>query len=155
MGEGTIFDIYFPLIAMPAVNLLPKEMGSTPDKGNEFVLLVEDNAAMRLSVEDALTRFGYCVESAADGNEALGILAREGGGVSLVLTDLIMPKMDGLQLSEAIQQRYPGMKILIMTGHTLQESRLQALQETAVPWLTKPFSLQALSQKIREVLDQE
>lgn len=155
MGEGTVFDIYFPLIVLPAVNLSPQETGSSQDEGSEFILLVEDNEAMRLSVEDALIRMGYYVLSAANGNEALEILVHEGGEVDVVLTDLVMPKMDGLQLSEAIRQQYPDMKILIMTGHTLQENRLQTLQETAVPWLTKPFSLQTLAQKIREILDED
>jgi two-component system, cell cycle sensor histidine kinase and response regulator CckA len=155
VGKGTTFNIYLPLVSIPAPNVLSNsETGMTMGQG-ETVLVVEDNEVMRLSVTESLTHLGYKVLAAAESAEAQTMLGRDGIVVDMVLTDMVMPGMDGVQLINVMQQKYPDMKFLIMTGHTLEEGRLEALQETAVPWIQKPFTVEQLAQKIRSVLDSQ
>jgi len=152
VGIGTVFDIYLPLI-VDQKGVRPSTT-TTNNKitGTECILLVEDNLAMRLSVAEVLMGLGYEVKSVAEANGALALLQSEGNMINLILTDLVMPGMDGLELSKAVRLLYPDIKVLIMTGHSLEEGRLKTLQQTAVPWIQKPFSLQELSKKIRDVL---
>lgn len=152
VGEGTVFDIYLPLISAAAVERPSTIPSNTKIRGTECILLVEDNLAMRLSVAEVLMGLGYEVKSASTGDDALSLLGSDDHAIDLILTDLVMPGMDGLQLSKSVRQRFPEIKVLVMTGHSLEEGRLQTLQQTAVPWIQKPFSLQELSKKIRDVL---
>ena len=152
VGTGTVFDIFLPLIVDQAGERPSTTTSNTKITGTECILLVEDNLAMSLSVAEVLMGLGYEVKSVAEANGALTLLQSEGNMINLILTDLVMPGMDGLELSKAVRLLYPKIKVLIMTGHSLEEGRLQTLQQTAVPWIQKPFSLQELSKKIREVL---
>lgn len=152
VGIGTVFDIYLPLIVDQAGKRPSTTTTNNKITGTECILLVEDNLAMRLSVAEVLMGLGYEVKSVAEANGALALLQSEGNMINLILTDLVMPGMDGLELSKAVRLLYPDIKVLIMTGHSLEEGRLKTLQQTAVPWIQKPFSLQELSKKIRDVL---
>ncbi len=155
LGEGTTFHIYLPLIAESAARWNSESTADSPKKGTETILLVEDNSAMRHSVMEALTSIGYEVLSASEGSEAQAVFEREDESVDLMLTDLVMPGIDGVQLIKKVCQMRPNVKFLVMTGHTLEEERLQALQETAVSWITKPFTIEQLAKKVRLTLDSE
>lgn len=153
VGKGTTFDIYLPLVSIPASNGPANAETGMPVGQGETVLVVEDNEVMRLSVTESLTHLGYKVLAAAESAAAQTMLGREGSVVDMVLTDLVMPGMDGVQLINVMRQKYPEVKFLIMTGHTLEEERLETLRETAVPWIQKPFTIEQLAQKVRSVLD--
>jgi CheY-like chemotaxis protein len=118
----------------------------------ETLLLVDDEPQMRDMLQASLERLHYRVLTAANGAEALAVYERHHDAIALVLTDLVMPVMGGVELCRALWQRHPGVKILVMTACPLGEVR-QALQEDRLlGWLYKPFALAELAQAIRRVL---
>lgn len=152
LGKGSSFVVYLPLQrapqSLPDASQAPVETAV----GKETILLVEDNESMRASLAEALTLLGYDILEATDGHHALSLLATQVSAVSLVLTDLIMPGMGGLELMEAIQQQYPALKLLMMTGYTDQQEALSNLPGTT-RLLQKPFTINDLAESIRHILD--
>lgn len=145
-GKGATFRIYLPRVAAcPAVIRPRKE--ERPARGYESVLIVEDDAALRELMRDALRTHGYTVREAADGREALEIFERETGRFQLLITDLVMPNMGGHELAARVNERYGSRKILFISGYSEQPG------EAAGAYLQKPFKVQALMRKVRDVLD--
>ncbi len=121
--------------------------------GNKTILLVEDNEAMRLTVAEVLETLDYRVLSAQDGIEALALLDKGERQIDLVLSDLMMPQMDGEELYKQLRQRYSDLKMLIMTGHPLGEGDSILEQGNAVDWIQKPFDIKAIADKLQALLD--
>lgn len=146
VGVGSVFRVFLPLVADG-----PSQPRDCPAKqpvvagraGN--ALLVDDDATVRGACAALLARLGYCVLEFADAQSALECLRNEPDGISLVVTDQVMPNMSGQELATAIRETSPDLPILLCTGygHGLDEERLAALGETSV--LVKPFTLRELS----------
>lgn len=154
LGEGTSVVIHLPR-SMKAVDTeRAEDLGDATPKGraDELILVVEDEDGVRAITVDTLRELGYTVVHAANGIEALDVLARK-GRPALLFTDIVMPRMNGKQLAEAAAALYPGLPILFMTGYTrdaiVHEGRLDA----DVNLISKPFTGAQLARKVRAVLD--
>ncbi|MGQ9553753.1 MAG: PAS domain-containing protein [Anaerolineae bacterium] len=150
-GKGTAFMIYMPAVKTNAIaearnTTMPEE---TPT-GSEIVLLVEDDAMVRSLAERMLSAQGYTIWTAASGEEALASLVEKGRAPDLLLSDVIMPGISGIQLAKKLQQQYPKLKILLMSGYAGEagEGTMEGF-----PILWKPFTLQALAQRVRQTLE--
>lgn len=151
-GIGSSFKLYFP--SLRGASIL--ENGSFPQiatGGAETVLLVEDDAAVRRIATTALAKFGYSVLPAATGEEALRIAEQFGEGISVLLTDVVMPGMSGPQLVELLRSKSPTLKAVFMSGYTDDAVVRHGLLAAEVSFLQKPFTPEGLALKIRQVLD--
>jgi CheY-like chemotaxis protein len=124
-----------------------------PPLGNETVLLVEDEPAVREMTRAALQRHGYTVLPAASGAEALQIAQANHGAISVVLTDVVMPGMSGPQLVERLREDQPRLAALFMSGYTSDAVLRHGIETGEADFLQKPFSTSALAAKLRQVLD--
>ena len=122
-------------------------------QGTETILLVEDDHAVRAVAHRSLVRFGYDVLSASRGDEALRIAEEHGGEIDLLLTDIMMPGMNGVEVAARIAESYPGIRIFFMSGYADQDLVRQGLLEPGTHFLQKPFTPQELAERIRNILD--
>jgi DNA-binding NtrC family response regulator len=124
-------------------------------KGTETILAVEDEIEVRKLVAEILKGQGYEVIEASDGEEAVKV-ARENIGkkIHLLLTDVVMPGMSGRELAVALGLQHPNIKVLYMSGYTNNAIVNHGVLEEGVNYIQKPFTLDALARKVREVLDQ-
>ena len=120
----------------------------------ETILLVEDNEADRELATRTLNREGYRVLEARDGEEALKLYEVHGPGVDLVLTDIIMPRMDGVELVERIREMVPKVKVLFTSGYARNPRIEQKIAGHKVNFIEKSYDLSALLKKVREILDE-
>jgi len=131
------------------------ESNTKPGKAcTETILLVEDNDADRELAIRTLTREGYRVLEARDGEEALKVYQVHGPSVDLVLTDIIMPRMDGVELVERIREMVPKVKVLFTSGYARNPRIEQKIAGHKVNFIEKSYDLSALLKKVREVLDE-
>jgi CheY-like chemotaxis protein len=153
-GHGTTFKIYLPQIQEPtAVHPKGDEPHDLPH-GRETVLLVEDEPSLRRLACLILRDLGYTVLEAADGREALRIAEeRNGQGVDLVFTDVVMPQMGGKELADQIQAAHPETKVLFSSGYTEDTVVHHGVLDDGVAFLHKPYTRDVLARKVREVLD--
>lgn len=151
LGIGTSFTIYLPCIAGDGIALAAELEGLAPGRG-ETVLAVEDNGALRRTLVRQLDGLGYRVLEAANGEEALAILAEK--PVDLVFTDVVMAGgIDGVELAATVRQRWPSVRIILTSGfpEIRADSRLPVLD---IPLLNKPYRKHDLASVLRQVLDQ-
>ena len=152
-GEGTSIRIYWPA-TREQVRADSEPPDTTPAAGGETVLVVEDDEAVRAFTVSALEQLGYRVLEAASGEEALALFEKTGpGAVDLLLTDLIMPGIDGLELAARLSDWQPGLKVLYASGYTNHQIVPGGPIRPGINFIQKPFSLQALAQRIRTILD--
>ena len=118
----------------------------------ETILVVEDAAVIRKMVCAMLAQGGYTVLEAADGQEALQVLEVQSGPVHLVLTDMIMPHMNGTELAQHVSQRHPNLPIIFMSGYN-DDPVVRGMERGGSIFLAKPFTASALAEKIRQALD--
>jgi CheY-like chemotaxis protein len=152
VGRGTIFRIYLPRVeeaAEPAHHAQPKQ---TSTGGTETVLLVEDEECVRQLVKETLEAKGYTVLEASQGEAALATAERYSGHIHALITDVVMPGMSGRELAKVLCQARPGIKVLFLSGYTEDAIIHQGVLELGTAFLQKPFTLQALSRKLREIL---
>lgn len=151
-GEGSRFDLYFPRCEATQANVIRKDTREEiSTQGTETILVVDDEQQMREMTEELLRSQGYRVLTASDGAAALEIL--EQTAVDLLLTDIIMPCMDGAQLVVLVQQRFPHIRIQLMSGYS-EEKHVQSLSEAlAQQCIHKPYTASALFQQVRRVLE--
>src|SRR5262249_6414474 len=152
LGRGTSFQIYLPAVAEPADPLSKLRAGPPIVRGTETILLVEADALVRNLAREILTALGYRVLAATDGFEALRVQAQEQGPIHLLVTDVLMPHMNGPQLAKRLQQVLPDIGVLFLSGYTADAAVRQGLRAEAA-FLQKPFSPDALARKTRDVLD--
>lgn len=150
LGHGTKFIISLPMVDTDLVTIPATDM-SHP-KGGETILIVEDDAMVRFVAERALKIQGYAVMSAGNASEALKILT-SGAPVQLLLTDIVMPGMDGRELAEQAQRLSPGLKVLYTSGHTDDAIIRRGVETSKVVFMVKPYSLSILATRVREALD--
>jgi CheY-like chemotaxis protein len=122
-------------------------------KGSETVLLVEDEANLREIVRESLESAGYTVVPARDGLEALAICGDQGRTIDLLLTDVVMPRMSGRELANRLQSSRPRTAILYMSGYTDDAVIRNGVLAEDMAFIHKPFTIAALAQRVREVLD--
>jgi CheY-like chemotaxis protein len=122
-------------------------------RGAETILIVEDEPAVRRVAARALRSQGYVVLEAENGAEALQLLSRTTGTVDLVLSDVVMPILNGRELSERLAVDRPEIRVLFMSGYTDDDIVRRGLLEPGAPFLQKPFMPADLSRKVRDVLD--
>jgi CheY-like chemotaxis protein len=152
LGRGTSFKIYLPAVAEPAVPPSRLKAATPVVRGTETILLVEDEALVRNLAREILTGLGYRVLFATDGFEALRVQAQEQRPIDLLITDVLMPRMNGPQLAKRLQQVLPDIGILFFSGYTADAAVRQGIRAEAA-FLQKPFSPDALARKTRDVLD--
>ncbi len=152
VGHGTSFKILLPRVT-EAADLDRPAPTVVSSSGTETILLVEDNAALRKLATRVLEPAGYTVLGAAEGTEALRLLEGHEEPVHLLLSDVVMPGMDGRKLAEQLAQTRPRMKVLFMSGYTGDTIVRHGVLDAQVPFLNKPFTAAALLRKVREVLD--
>jgi CheY-like chemotaxis protein len=150
-GLGTTFKIYLPLREQPADNRGRQARAPLP-RGSETILLVEDDEAVREITRIMLEEFGYTVMEAGDGETALALFREHGDRIQLVLTDVIMPKMDGKSLIQEIQRIRPDAKALFMSGYTADIINEQWLIDPGMNYISKPLNPDLLLGKIRSIL---
>ncbi len=153
VGHGSTFAIYLPLSAEEVVVLEPEITVAAFTGGTETILLVEDEAAVRLLVRNVLTQHGYRVLEASCGAEALSICESYQGPVHLVLTDVVMPGLKGPELVDRLRRRIPNARILYISGYTDNAIEYFRHAEHNNAFLAKPFSLDEVLKKVREVLN--
>jgi CheY-like chemotaxis protein len=122
--------------------------------GNETILLVEDQSEVRAVARAALTRHGYTVLEASQGEEALQIEQDHHERIHLLLTDVVMPAMSGRELAQRLLQRRPDVRVLYTSGYTDDAIVHRGVIESGVAFIQKPFTPTALLRKVREVLDE-
>jgi CheY-like chemotaxis protein len=152
-GHGTTFQIYLP---RSKASLPPAEGG--PERGevregDETILLVEDEAAVRSLLGRALRGCGYTVLEAAGGADALRLAEQHAGPIHLVVTDVVMPGMNGRQVAERLAALRPGVRALFVSGYTDDAVVRHGLGGAEAVFLQKPFTPDALARKVRELLD--
>lgn len=155
LGKGTAFSIYLP--AVDGVDhLQPVQQDiHVLAQGTETILLVEDEAALRRMIREALSHCGYRVWEAANGMEAIERWSSNLDEIDLVVTDIVMPEMNGLKLTEALQKQAPNLKFIYMSGYSDEVLSHQGPTSGDIPFLAKPFLPEALVCKVRYVLDQQ
>jgi two-component system, NtrC family, sensor kinase len=153
-GEGTTVKIY--LRRFSGKYSPPEEVKSEPRRGRsgECILVVEDDADVRAYIVQTLGGLGYNVLEAADGNRALRLLEQY-QTINLILTDVVMPGMNGRQLADEAKRRQPGLKVVFMTGYSRNAIVHQGRLDPGVELIQKPLSSEQLSAAIRHVLDVE
>jgi PAS domain S-box-containing protein len=154
-GKGSTFKIYLPRVAErvePAQVVVPEEPAFT-EPGTETILLAEDEANLRYLARQFLEKQGYRVIEAADGAIAMQIAVAHEGIIHLLLTDVIMPGMNGRELAQRISEIRPNTKVLYMSGYTENVIGHNGTLDADVRLLQKPFTLRDLKNTVREVLD--
>ena len=151
-GEGSSFQIYLPLHLGQAAEESKSAAGEKL-QGSEKILLVEDSEPLKKLAQKFLEAAGFQVLSAASGEEALQVAAHYGGTFDLLLTDVVMPGMNGRVLAEQLLPRQPGMRVLYMSGYTDSFIAGHGVLEPGTHLLHKPFTDEVLIRKVREVLD--
>lgn len=154
-GKGTTFEIRFPFVAEPTMGGDAARALAAMDRGRgETVLLVEDDAAVRDLVEHLLRDLGYRVLAAGDGEAALALAESEAGqSIDLVLTDVIMPGMNGREVATRVQAKRPRVKVIYTSGYAEDTIIHQGALDPSIVFLPKPFALNELARRVREVLE--
>ena len=152
-GEGSTFDIYLP--RHTGVAAAPPEHAEeeNPKGGKETILLVEDEPAMLSISSSMLTHLGYHVLAAASPEEALQLADKHTGPIHLLVTDVIMPGMNGRDLSKVIDSRHPGLRHIFTSGYTSDVMAARGMLEKGIHFIQKPFTIKRLAAKVREVLE--
>lgn len=154
VGSGTTFKVYLPRIEAPAES--PGAIAESSSlEGTETILVVEDQAAVREMTAEILNQYGYEVLEAANGTEALLLSERFPNRIHLLITDVIMPGMNGYDLSVRFASLRPTMKVLFISGYTADMIARQGVLEPGAALLSKPFTPDALARKVRELLRED
>jgi CheY-like chemotaxis protein len=151
-GKGATFKIYLPRFdAADAQVSCQEEPGGHPT-GTETILLVEDDGAILLLTRLMLEKLGYTVISAQSPAQAISLAGKHQGDLHLLITDVVMPEMNGRELVEKLRAMRPGLKCLYMSGYTFDVIAHRGILDEAVNFIEKPFSLQAIAQGVRKAL---
>jgi CheY-like chemotaxis protein/two-component sensor histidine kinase len=152
-GHGTTFKVYLPL-ARGSEDQVPIKTVMLGDfRGAETVLLAEDEAQVRATVSGILRRAGYHVIEASNGNEAFLICEQYGGTIALLITDVVMPHMNGRQLAERLHAIRPELLVLFISGYTENVVVHHGVVDSGVNFLQKPLTAEMLLPKVRQVID--
>jgi CheY-like chemotaxis protein len=152
LGHGARFSIYLPRVeATTASNQRPKTEARYG--GTETILVVEDEEALREAICSYLRGLGYTVLTASAGVQAISIASQQRGNIHLLVTDVIMPKMNGRELSHKLESLLPGLRTIFISGYTDDAVLQYGVSKEGIAFLQKPFRLTMLIRKVREMLD--
>lgn len=151
-GKGTTFRIYLPLI-QAAVDNPQKGNTEVVQGGNETILVVDDDFAVRKLLENTLNEYGYTVITAIDGNDAVAKFTEKQTSINLVLLDVVMPRMDGKEVCDKIRKIDPAVKAIFMSGYTSDIIHKHGVLDESLQFIPKPLNPRQLLLKVRNVLD--
>jgi CheY-like chemotaxis protein len=146
-GKGTRVRLYLPAVEqspLPDQGVLPGD-----NAGPQTILLIEDEAMLLELTKTALERYGYTVLEAATGQEAVSRAMAFEGTIPLAILDVMLPDMDSREVFRAIKQARPNVRVLVMSGHSAEGPVMDLLKDGAAAFLQKPFTIEALSEKLR------
>ena len=152
-GKGTTFKIYLPRHAAEAKETATACIEQIPAGRGETVLLVEDEPTIIMIAKKMLERLEYRVVAAGTPSEAMRLARQSGGHIDLLLTDVVMPEMNGRELANKLQTMHPEIKILFMSGYTSNVIAHQGVLDAGVNFIQKPLALKELALKIRAIMD--
>ncbi len=152
-GRGSRFEVYLPRTEAPISRGVTALRATEPARGNETLLLVEDDQAVRFVAREILRAHGYTVLDESDGHAALELSARFSGNIELLISDVIMPGMNGKQLAERLLAERPNLRVLYMSGYTDNALGPEGSLAPDVAYLQKPITPDSLARLVREVLD--
>jgi PAS domain S-box-containing protein len=153
-GKGTTFELYLPTLDIMMIEE-KMEMGNRPDlsTGHETILLVDDEPSLLETGQELLSFLGYNVLTASSGENALVTIRREGERIGIVIMDLMMPGMGGGKCLVEILKIFPSMKVMIVSGNTTSVKTEDIINAGAKAFIQKPYHIEDISKKIREILD--
>ena len=152
-GDGTTFKLYLPRYAGVAEQVRTEGSAEPADRGHETILLVEDEPAILKLATTMLERQGYTVLAASMPGEAIRLAAEHTGKIHLLMTDVVMPEMNGRELAKNLLSLYPDLKRLFMSGYTADVIAHRGVIDEGVNFIQKPFTMQDLAAKVRQVLN--
>ena len=152
-GQGTTFTIHLPRVDLPETARRDAETEPAAVGGHETVLLVEDEPPVRAVGRKVLERHGYRVIEAGDGEEALRVAAGHEGGIDLLVSDMVLPRLGGLDLARRLSKEIGGLRVLLVSGYTDELPAEGVADLPMMAFLAKPFGPTELARKVREVLD--
>lgn len=154
VGKGSVFKVYFPRVVLP-LDFTARAVQSAPlPRGNETLLVVEDEPSVRHLASRVLNSLGYEVLSASNGQDALHVVREhQGSTVGLVITDVIMPLMGGKVMAEWMKTTQPDLKVLFTSGYNEDAISKDGVVETTAEFLPKPYTPATLARKVRQILD--
>ncbi len=153
VGKGTRFLMYFPMVHAEVFETGQQETELDRLRGTELIMVVEDDVHVRNTAVRTLRRFGYSVRTAVSGADALLMLEREEMRPDLILTDVVMPNMNGAEFSNRVREKGINTAILFMSGYTESEMVTRGVYRAEIPFLQKPFKPLTLVQMIRQTID--
>jgi two-component system cell cycle sensor histidine kinase/response regulator CckA len=155
VGKGTAFNIYLPRRKLEAADTAPVEVVPAAARdvtGQDTILLVEDEEAVRSFAARALRMRGYNVLEASGGEEALEIVKSGASKIDLIITDVVMPNMDGPTMVRNVKASHPDLPVIFMSGYAEEAFRRNDQSSEDIHFLPKPFGLKQLAAKVKEVL---
>jgi CheY-like chemotaxis protein len=155
LGRGTVFDLYFPSVPEREAEseLLPNQLPKSV--ATETILVAEDEPAVRELVKQTLEQLGYRVLEATDGYEALRVVEQHTSHIHLLLTDVIMPLMNGHELATRLRSVRPGIKVLYMSGYADDVLAFHGIDRPEIAFIQKPFTASELAGKVDKLLSAE
>ena len=154
-GHGTTFKIFLPRHAGEVTSIRADDEQAPPLRGQETILLVEDEPALLEMATTMLQGQGYTVLAAASPSKAIRLAKENANKIHLLMTDVIMPEMNGQDLAQALLLQYPHLKRLFMSGYTADAIANHGVLDEGMHFIQKPFSIHELTVKVREALDQQ
>ena len=153
LGAGTTFRVYLPADTRDVAASTPTELDAAPRTGRETILVVEDESAVRSLARDVLTRLGYDVLVAPDGRAALKVADRCRRPINLLVSDVVLPHLRGVEVADRLRARRPGLRVLYISGYTETAIVHDGQLDPGIHFLAKPFRPADLANRVREVLD--
>ena len=154
LGQGATFRIYLPRVEAPLDAARGPSPVGAPAAGNETILVAEDERLVRVLAQKVLERAGYRVVVAVGGADALALAERHAGPIHLLLTDVVMPEMNGRELARRLAALRPGLRVLYMSGYADEAVAQHGVLDPGTAFLQKPFTPEGLAKKVRGVLDE-
>jgi PAS domain S-box-containing protein len=154
-GKGATFKIYLPRVDEPLEEIRKEVLKKELPRGDETILIVEDEEEVRKLAGKILERQGYKILETFDGDDALVACERHRSPIHLMLADVVMPGMSGYELAKLLKPLYPEIKVLYMSGYTDDAIVRHGVLEKGVNYIQKPFTMEGLARKVREVLDKD
>lgn len=151
-GRGTTFKIYWPVSEQKKDFRVDLIKDKSLIRGKGTILLVEDEESVRNFTKEALESMGYTVNSTSNGHEALAFIKKNNIKIDLLISDVIMPKMGGVELADNLEKLLPGLKVLFISGYIDNKIVKDGILKKNVNFLHKPFSVHSLAKKVNEVL---